>query len=395
MNQPAPAQPPVPPFSHIAVAPVLHFLDHLQAASSRREKLDLAHPQRILVHLHEGIGEARMVYASVLSRTTQNCIETFLSQAQHYAQHGMGMWQAVDQADRTGDVDALVAGFGSEETEFGAEVGNNLFGGWGAVVGAMIGGMVASQRVEEKIERAMQQYAQWFDGWLRYLGNQLEYQIDPSVVLDLQGRQGPAAPPRKPPPKWLLPLGLAAVAWTIIGVIWWRHQRGEEHAREQERVAAEAKKAAVDPKIERARSLVGTWRTNRGDELKAATYEGSNTVTFTLTRGASGSAYPDGELVFSVQVDGTGSLFPVELVVRPTLPTNVKLDADAQRRCKETWTKIGEQKLVAQIEGDRLVFDGVKINVPANGLEVSGGKVTGCKPLDPLKATRVPWMLTR
>lgn len=251
-----------PRFSEVVLGLLGRHLDRLEPPPSRREILDILEPGLVQHLLHAGVAEARMAYADVLSRVTQDRVDALLEQAQKQAQYGAQLWQAVDQAERSGNIDALVAGYNSEEANVGSTIGNVLLpNGLGALIGAAIGGMFAGQRVEDAIQRGCQQYASWFDQWLGNFARQLEQYVEPSIEADLRGLQGPPAPPRFRWPKWVpivVVLALLVVA-SAGGSALARYL--EQHPQEQVRSAA-PNVAAEEPAMPRARSLAGSWKSS-------------------------------------------------------------------------------------------------------------------------------------
>src|SRR5262249_39099687 len=97
----------------------------------------------------------------------------------------------------------------------------------------------------------------------------------------------------------------------------------------------------------------------------------------------------------TVTPSSDGRDLQVDVLVKPGLPAGVRLDAAAQARCSEFWTELRGKPLHAMLEGDRLTVDSVKLNAPITGLEIQGGRVTGCKKFDPSRAAKVALILAR
>ncbi len=164
------------------------------------------------------------------------------------------------------------------------------------------------------------------------------------------------------------------------------------HAREQAQ-AEEARRSAIDPKQTRAATLVGRWVASSGEVLEAS-MDGA-LVSFTVARAPAGSLYAEGDLAFKILVESLEMDLPIRLMVHPSFPASLKLDGQIIEKCREEWTTFGEAPLKVHLEDRMLVVDTVKLTVMVAGLDLSGGKIKGCKPFDRSKATKVRWVITR
>jgi hypothetical protein len=118
-------------------------------------------------------------------------------------------------------------------------------------------------------------------------------------------------------------------------------------------------------------------------------------VKFAVISAGPSSLYKPGDVVVTVTPSSDGRDLQVEVLIRPGLPVGVRLDAAARARCSELWTELRGKPLRAVLEGDRLMVDSVKLDMPITGLDLQGGRVVGCKKFDPARAAKVVLTLMR
>jgi eukaryotic-like serine/threonine-protein kinase len=106
--------------------------------------------------------------------------------------------------------------------------------------------------------------------------------------------------------------------------------------------------------------------------------------------------YEAGQARFSLHATNDPAVFTVEDHIRPNPPPGKTYDlARSRGTCQEVWTQTGGEPLRAHFDGVRLNVEFAKIEPDRDNFVVEGAKVTGCRRLRELKASKVTSVLTR
>lgn len=388
-------------FSKLFEAPIQKQLEPLKenSGSSRRESIDAIEPEILYRKLAEGARSAKSAYASHLSNETYSLIDACLAKAKQDCEQVKTLWNQLDYYDRNGVWEGLKAGYSSGETQVGAVVGKLLFGELGAVIGGALGGWVAGSRVDENFQKGMQEYCQWFISWCEELDSELQNRILPSVQRDLERPLPPASVTRQ-----LLAAiqsranGSGSIGRVFAGLLllagfstagWYYYQH-----REAQRQATTAL-----PTAEQNASLAalqGKWLSDNTRVYDAVLV--GDTLEFRIhsVLDSKRDGYQSGEMHFRLRrTDMTDTVFAVEQKARPILPSSLKYSKESQDSCQELMANLDGQTLKAQLVGDRLSVDMVKLPAAPEILDAKRGQVLSCKNLQQAKISKIQIALNR
>lgn len=370
-------------FENCLIAPLQQHLG--VPFPDERSRLDALNPAVLCAKIAQGVESARSRWAGVLSPGSQQLLTEFLNKSRREAEPGAALWAALNEHTNSAFFSGLIAGVASEETATGAAVGS-LFGPLGTVVGAAIGGMVAGNKIDDRGKQIAQQFTSWHESWLSSLGTFADHQLMPSVASDFQRPAGGLAGGSA-----LKVLAIAAATLAIAAGAHLAWSRGSSSP-----PSALAPTASTTATTSPMAALAGRWRSTAGDELDASVVGANARFAPVLVDSKSPwSAWGPGALfTLSASADGPTS-FDVEAAVVPSLPPGFKADPPAIERCRELWHDLRGKPLRATLERNTLTVDIVKLDIAPGGLDVQGGKVVGCKKLDPSRAVKTQVTLTR
>jgi hypothetical protein len=125
-------------------------------------------------------------------------------------------------------------------------------------------------------------------------------------------------------------------------------------------------------------TVVGTWWSETGVEYDAV-LNGELVEMNIRDLGPLGTqGYVVGDTHFALRALRNGT-FRVVAHARPTPPMGVLVDhARARTTCEHTWRQANGRPLTAEVRGDKLQVELVRVEPPASVFQHEGGRVVGC-----------------
>jgi eukaryotic-like serine/threonine-protein kinase len=132
---------------------------------------------------------------------------------------------------------------------------------------------------------------------------------------------------------------------------------------------------AAQPLPAELAALAGTWKSDGGLQYDADV--SGDAIRFRIHDATTVAAlgYEDGDVQFLLRAHpGSTATFRVEARMRPQPPAGASFDrTHAHKSCTGTWSEADGEPLRAEIEGDRLQVELVKVEAPASAFVREGG----------------------
>ena len=157
-------------------------LNKIDQTETLRDILDICKPGSLHSCLTRGYDQALQDFPNLDPKIKQ-ALRSCLSKAVRRLISMKEEWKSVDNYERKGLLNILVAGAFSKQTKYGKKIGEAFYPGEGEIIGAAIGAtigtMIAAAKIEKEADIAVNKFQQTFEEFTQAIDRDFKELVEP------------------------------------------------------------------------------------------------------------------------------------------------------------------------------------------------------------------------